>query len=298
MVPQSDRRAPVAAHAGQRSAAPPRQRRARRLDLGALVGLAIIIGVTLAALLAPALAPHDPARQHLDDAFQPPTPTYPLGTDHLGRDIASRLLHGARATLGASAAVLLSTLLIATIVGAVAGFAGGWADALLMRLVDLLLAFPGLILAIAVAGTLGAGLAHVALAMAAVWWAGYARLIRGMVRAAQQQGYVQAAHALGLTRRRILIRHVLPSVAGPIAVLATLDIGAIILSIAGLSLLGLGAQPPTPEWGAMLNDAQPFLQTDPRQILWPSASIAVTALGFNLLGDGIRDWLDPHQRQR
>jgi ABC-type dipeptide/oligopeptide/nickel transport system permease subunit len=257
--------------------------------LGALiVGLAIV-----AAIGAPLLAPHDPTTQHLIDAFSPPTATYPLGTDHLGRDILSRVLWGGRATLGSAGLVLLIVMGIAIVVGTTAGFFGGWVDQVLMRVVDLLLAFPGLILAIAVAGTWGAGLWPIVLATAATNWAGYARIVRGLVLATRQQEYVTAARVLGLHPLRIIVGHVLRNVAGPLIVLVSLDFGVIILSIAGLSFLGLGAQPPTPEWGAMLNDAQAFLQTDPHLLLHPALAIFATVLGCNLLGDGLRDRLDP-----
>jgi peptide/nickel transport system permease protein len=208
------------------------------------------------------------------------------------------MLFGARRTLGATAVVLLAVLAIASLVGMLAGYLGGWVDNLLMRLVDLLLAFPGLLLAVAVAGVLGPGLANVTLALAAVWWAGYARLIRGLVQQVACREYVEAARALGLSPLRVMWRHILPNILGPIAVVASLDSGAIVMSIAGLNFLGLGAQPPTPEWGAMLNDAQPFLQTEPHLILAPALAIVLAVFGCNFVGDGVRDWLDPTSRQR
>lgn len=265
-------------------------------DPGSLLGLVIVSSVVLLALFAPLLAPYDPIEQHLIDAFSRPNDTYLLGTDHLGRDILSRILYGGRFTLGATAMVLSVMLTIAFLVGTIAGYAGGWIDAVLMRLVDLLLAFPGLILAIAVAGTLGTGLLVVTLAMASVWWAGYARLIRAMVMAVRQHEYTEAARALGVPAHQIIQHHMVPNIIGPIAVLVSLDVGMIVLSIAGLNFLGLGVQPPTPEWGAMLHDAQPFLQTEPYMIIAPVTMIFLTVLGFNLLGDGLRDWLDPTSR--
>ena len=268
-------------------------------DMGSMLGLFIVVLVLLIALLAPLLAPHDPTQQYLDDVFQRPSGEYILGTDHLGRDILSRLLYGAQTTLGATALVLMVMLLIAFCVGTIAGYVGSWVDSMLMRLVDLLLAFPGLILAIAVAGTLGTGLLVVTLAMASVWWAGYARLIRAMVLSIKQADYIEAAKGLGVPPQRIIFRHMLPNIMGPLAVLVSLDVGMIVLSIAGLNFLGLGVQPPTPEWGEMLHDAQPFLQTDPYMIVAPASMIFITVLGFNLLGDGLRDWLDPqNHRQR
>jgi peptide/nickel transport system permease protein len=267
--------------------------RRRPPRISALFGALLVSLVVLMALLAPLLAPHDPADQNLIDAFASPSFTYPLGADHLGRDILSRLLFGARTTLGATAVVLLAMLLIAGVVGLLAGYVGGWLDSLLMRLVDLVLAFPALILAIAVAGTLGPGLFNVTLALAAVWWASYARLIRGLVQQVCQREYIEAAQALGVPPLTVMVRHVLPNIAGPVAVVVSLDIGTMILSIAGLNSLGLGAQPPTAEWGAMLNDAQPFLQTEPHLIVGPALALVLTVLGCNLLGEGLRDRLDP-----
>jgi peptide/nickel transport system permease protein len=266
-------------------------------DGGTILGTMMMLVIVLSALAAPLIAPHSPTRQHLSDAFAMPSMTYPLGTDHLGRDLLSRVLFGARTTLGATALVLAVVLVVAIVVGVVAGYAGGWIDALLMRLVDLVLAFPGLLLAVAVAGTLGPGLLNATLALALVWWAGYARLIRGLVLELRHREYVVAAEALGIPRGRIASRHILPNVLGPVVVVASLDGGAIVISIAGLSVLGLGAQPPTPEWGAMLNDAQPFLQTEPWLIVAPAIAIVLTVLGWNLVGDGLRDWLDPRSRR-
>jgi len=267
-------------------------------DVGTILGTMTVLMLVLAALAAPLIAPHPPTRQQLSNAFAMPSTTYPLGTDHLGRDLLSRTLFGARTTLGATALVLGVVLTIAIVVGVFAGYAGGWVDHLLMRLVDLVLAFPGLLLAVAVAGTLGPGLLNVTLALALVWWAGYARLIRGLVLEMRHREYVVAAETLGIPRARIAARHILPNILGPVVVLASLDLGSIVLSIAGLSLLGLGAQPPTPEWGAMLNDAQPFLQTEPWLIVAPAVAIVLTVLGWNLVGDGLRDWLDPRSRRR
>jgi peptide/nickel transport system permease protein len=273
------------------------QRRVFR-NVGTWIGAFIVALVVLLAVCAPLIALHPPAKQNLAHAFSPPTSIYLLGTDHLGRDILSRLLFGAQATLGAACIVLMVVLLIAMVVGTTAGYCGGWIDGFLMRLVDLVLAFPGLILAVAVAGLLGTGLFYVTLAMALVWWAGYARIIRGLVLAVRRQEYITAAQVLGLSAPRIVIVHILRNIAGPLLVLMSLDFGMIILSIAGLSFLGLGAQPPQPEWGAMLNDAQPFLQTDPQLVIYPAAAIFITVLGFNLLGDGLRDRLDPQSKHR
>ena len=258
-----------------------------------MLGLTIVASAIIVALAAPVLALEDPTEVNLENRIISPSSASLLGTDHLGRDELSRLVYGARATLGTASIVLALVMVIALTVGALSGYYGGWLDTILMGVVDLLLAFPGLILAVAIAGTLGPSLINVLIAMAAVWWAGYARLIRGMVLAMRKREFVEAARAIGASDRRILINHMARNILGPFVVLATLDMGSIILGIAGLNFLGLGAQPPTPEWGAMLNDARPFLQSSPQLLLYPGAVIVLVVLGFNLLGDGLRDILDP-----
>ena len=271
----------------------PRRLRPFLRDPATVLGLAIVVLALTAAIAAPVLAPHDPTDVSLEDLLLSPDRDFPLGTDHLGRDELSRLLYGARTTLRTAAVVLAVVFTIAFTVGTLSGYYGGWLDTLLMGLVDLLLAFPGLILAVAIVGTLGPSLMNVMIAMAAVWWAGYARLIRGMVLSMRHREFVEAARALGATDRRIMVSHIWRNILGPVVVLATLDMGSIILGISGLSFLGLGAQPPIPEWGAMLNDGRPFLQLAPQMMLYPGAAIFLVVLGFNLLGDGLRDILDP-----
>lgn len=258
-----------------------------------VLGLAIVIVAAVGALAAPILAPHDPTAINLEKRLLAPNHHFPLGTDHLGRDELSRLLYGARTTLGTASVVLATVMAIAITVGTFSGYCGGRLDALLMGLVDLLLAFPALILAVAVAGVLGPSLMNVMIAMTAVWWAGYARIIRGMVLAVRQREFVEAARALGASDRRVMCSQILRNMLGPIVVLATLDMRWIIMGISGLNFLGLGAQPPTPEWGAMLNDGRPFLQLAPQMMLYPGVAICLVVLGFNLLGDGLRDILDP-----
>ena len=262
-------------------------------DPATVLGLAIVVLAVTAAIAAPVLAPHDPTDVSLEDRLLSPDRDFLLGTDHLGRDELSRLLYGARTTLRTAGVVLTVVFAIALTVGTLSGYYGGWLDTLLMSLVDLLLAFPGLILAVAIAGTLGPSLINVMIAMTAVWWAGYARLVRGMVLSIRHREFVEAARAVGASDKRIMVFHIWRNILGPVVVLATLDMGWIILGISGLSFLGLGAQPPTPEWGAMLNDGRPFLQTAPRMMLYPGAAIFLVVLGFNLLGDGLRDLLDP-----
>ena len=264
---------------------------------GTALGLILVASLLLAGLVAPWSPLADPTEINLPDRLLSPSPEHLLGTDHLGRDTFSRLVHGARATLLAAAATLVLSMTIAVTVGMLSGYYGGWPDTALMWVVDLLLAFPSLILALAVAGALGPGLLNVLLAVGAVWWVGHARIIRGITLGEREMAYVTAARASGASDRRIILRHIAPNILGPIVVLASLDIGWIILGIAGLSFLGLGAQPPTPEWGAMLSDARPHLQTAPHLILLPGAAIFVAVLGFNLLGDGLRDLLDPRIRR-
>ena len=260
---------------------------------GTALGLFLVASLLLAGLLAPWLPLDDPTEINLPDRLLAPSTRHLLGTDHLGRDTFSRVVHGARMTLLATAATLALSMTIALTVGILSGYHGGWADTALMGVVDLLLAFPSLILALAVAGALGPGLFNVLLAAGAVWWVGHARIIRGVTLGARQMEYVMAARAAGAGNLRIILRHIAPNILGPIIVIASLDVGWIILGIAGLNFLGLGAQPPTPEWGAMLNDARPHLQTAPRLLLLPGAAIFLAVLGFNLLGDGLRDLLDP-----
>ena len=264
---------------------------------GTAVGLFLVTFLLLAGLAAPWLPLDDPTRISLSNRLLPPSLENILGTDHLGRDTFSRIIYGARMTLVVAAATLALSMTIALAVGIVSGYQGGWTDTALMGVVDLLLAFPSLILALAVAGALGPGLFNVLLAAGAVWWVGHARIIRGITLGARRMEYVTAARAVGAGNLRIILRHITPNILGPIVVIASLDVGWIILGIAGLNFLGLGAQPPTPEWGAMLNDARPHLQTAPRLLLLPGSAIFLAVLGFNLLGDGLRDLLDPRIRR-
>jgi ABC-type dipeptide/oligopeptide/nickel transport system permease subunit len=259
---------------------------------------ALIVAVALvAAVFGPLLAPNSPNAIDPAHIFASPSGSHLLGTDNLGRDEFSRVLYGARISVLTSVAVSAAILLVGVAVGALSGLAGGFVDGLIMRVVDLLLAFPGLLLALAVAGVLGPSLLHLAIAMAAVWWVEYARLVRGLVLSVREEPYVEAARALGLPGFRIATHHVLPNVFPAVMVLATIQTGRLLLALAALSFLGLGVQPPTPEWGAMLNDAKDYLAPAPQLMVWPGVAITITALGFNLLGDGLRDLLDPTLRQ-
>ena len=265
-------------------------------DRTALVGLVIITVVVALAIAAPLLAPQDPNLQDVVHRLQSPSLQHPLGTDNLGRDELSRILYGARISVLTTLAVGLGMLVIGVAVGIMSGLAGGLVDGFTMRIVDLLLAFPSFLLALAVAGTLGPGLLHLALAMTVVWWVEYARIVRGLVLGIKELPFVEAARALGLSRTRIAVRHILPNVAPPVIVLATLQTARLLLALAALSFLGLGVSPPTAEWGSMLSDGKDFLATAPQLMLWPGLAITITAFGLNLLGDGLRDVLDPSIR--
>lgn len=271
----------------------PRRLRQSLRDPSTLFGLTIVTIAVLMALFAPLLPLQEPTDLDLKNRLLPISADHPLGTDHLGRDELSRLVYGARTTLGLASLSLIIIMSIALLVGAISGYYGGWLDTGLMAVVDLLLAFPSLILGIAVAGILGPSIVNVLIAVSVVWWAGYARVIRSMVLSARNRDYVEAARAIGASDARIVVFHIARNILGPFVVLATLDMGFIILGIAGLSFLGLGAQPPTPEWGAMLNESRAYMQTNPSLLLVPGLAIFTLVLGFNLLGDGIRDLLDP-----
>lgn len=267
-------------------------------DRLALLGLVIIVIVVLVGILAPYLMPNDPVRVILDQRLAPQSHDYPLGTDHLGRCLLSRLIYGTRVSLSTAALALITIILISIPVGTVAGYLGGWVDNLLMRLADVLLAFPSLILALVIAGMLGPGLMNVMLAVASVGWVGYARVIRSMVLSVKEKEFVLAARACGTPEFGIITRHILPNVLSPVIVLITLDMGKLILSISGLSFLGLGAQPPTPEWGSMLNDGRSYMQVAPQLMIYPGLAIMIVVLAFNILGDGLRDALDPRGTTR
>ena len=263
-----------------------------------IVGLAIVVVLGVVALLAPWLAPHDPTLVDPGSGFAGPSASHWLGTDNLGRDLLSRLVYGARWSLGL---VLVATLLIMTAgigVGVAAGYVGGIPDDVLMRLADTILSVPSLLLGLAIVGTLGPGLGSLMIGLASIWWVGYARVVRGLVIALRERPYIDAARALGATDRRIVVRHILPGILPSVAVLASLEMGELVLAISGLSFLGLGAQPPTPEWGAMLNDGRTFFFTAPQLLLYPGLTISVAVMGFNLLGDGLRDALDPMDAAR
>ena len=253
---------------------------------------ALLLVLACAAAAAPWFAPDDPARQDLGATLAPPSLVHPLGQDTLGRDLLSRVLHGGRVSLIVGLVTVTSSLLLGGSVGALAGWAGGWVDDLVMRLVDVLLAFPGLLLAIALTAVLGASLRNVLLALCLIGWTGYARLARGEVHRLRSREFVDAARALGAPDRRILWRHLMPLLAAPLLVQATFGMASAIVAEASLSFLGLGAQPPTASWGTMLNDGRAFLLVAPHLTIVPGVAIMVTVLALNFLGDGLRDRLD------
>ncbi len=267
----------------------------RRLveDRLAAIGLVIVLFFVLAAIFAPLLTPHDPSAVNATGKLLSSSWDHPLGTDELGRDTLSRLLFGARWSLGAAFVACLIVMAIGVVVGTIAGYYGGWVDTVLMRVVDVLLAFPSLILYLAIVGTLGVGLRNVMIALVSISWVSYARVVRGLVVVLRERGYVRASRALGARDRRLMWRHILPNVVPPVVVLASLQIGGLILSLAALGFFGLGVTPPTPEWGSMINQSRLFLQTSPALMIWPGLAISLTVIGFNLLGDGLRDVLDP-----
>jgi peptide/nickel transport system permease protein len=258
-----------------------------------LVALALIAILAACALLAPLLAPYDPLAQDLAVRLKPPSPEHWLGTDSLGRDIASRILYGARISLVIGVVVVGSAGVFGTFVGLVAGYAGGLVDEALMRLTEVFLAFPALILAMAIAGALGPSLTNAIIAIAAVTWAVYARLTRGQILSLRRREFVEAARAMGASRMRIILRHLLPNTLAPLMVQASFDMGSSIIAAAGLSFIGFGAQPPTPEWGVMISEGRNFINTQPWLSLFPGLAILLAVGSFNLLGDGLRDAFDP-----
>jgi peptide/nickel transport system permease protein len=258
-----------------------------------VVAFALIAVFAACAILAPILAPYDPLLQDLGSRLRPPSPEHWLGTDSLGRDIASRILYGARISLIIGVVVVASAGVVGTIIGLIAGYAGGLVDEALMRLTEVFLAFPALILAMAIAGALGPSLTNAIIAIAAVTWAVYARLTRGQVLSLRQREFVEAARAIGASRVRVVWHHLLPNVLAPLMIQASFDLGSSIIAAAGLSFIGFGAQPPTPEWGVMISEGRNYISTQPWLSLFPGLAILFAVGSFNLLGDGLRDAFDP-----
>lgn len=262
----------------------------------ALLGLGVFVTWVAISLAANLIAPYEPLQQNIVERLQPPSVNHWFGTDQLGRDILSRVLFGGRLSLPAGLMVIIVAGIIGTFIGSLAGFIGGWFDELTMRLTEVFLAFPTIILAMAVAAALGPSLVNAIAAMVVVWWPNYARVVRSLVISVKSQDYVEAAKAIGVPDRRILWRTVLPNSLAPAVVLATIDLGNAILVFAGLSFLGLGPEPSSPEWGRMVADGvQHFDQW--WMAAFPGLAIFTLVMGFNFIGDGIRDALDPRLRK-
>jgi peptide/nickel transport system permease protein len=263
---------------------------------GAAFGGAVLLLVALMALLAPLVAPYDPLKQDLMNARLAPSGAHLLGTDDLGRDVLARVMYGSRVSLIAGLASVAIGVVVGSLLGLGAGFAGGKLDSLVMRLVDAVLSFPGLVLALALGAVIGAGLTGVVIALGVVYTPTFARLMRGQVLTVREREFVHAARVLGAPGWRIVRQHVLPNVATPIVVQASLSVAFAILAEASLSFLGLGVPPPEPSWGGMINQGRGYLQVAPWIVFGPGAALFVTVLGLNFVGDAIRDALDPRIR--
>jgi peptide/nickel transport system permease protein len=260
-------------------------------------GFALTLLLVIVALTAPWLAPYDPVAQNLPARLVPPTAAHWMGTDELGRDILSRIIFGTRVSMLVSICVVFGAGIIGLAIGAVAGYFGGWFDRFVnIILINAFLSFPGILLAIAFAAFLGPGLDKVILALVVTGWAGYARLARAQILQAKEMEYVLAARSLGASHARILIRHLLPNILQPILVQATIAMAGAILAESTLSFLGVGVLAPMPSWGAMLNDARGHLFDAPHLVIFPALAVMTAVLAFNLLGDALRDWLDPRMR--
>lgn len=263
----------------------------------AAAGATIVALWVLIAIFAPLIAPYDPTAVDVTRRLLRPSWQHWLGTDVLGRDVFSRLLYGTRVSLTASFVVVILGAVLGTILGGVAAYARGRVEQAIMRLTDLVLCFPPIILALAIAAALGIGTTNTIIAMLVVWWPKFARLAHSLVIVQRSLDYVEAAKSMGLKHQRILLRHIIPNAVGPLIVLITLDLGNAIMTFAGLSFLGLGVVPPTPEWGSMVAEGRELVQQ-----WWvatfPGIAILTIVLGFNFLGDGVRDWLDPRSGNR
>jgi peptide/nickel transport system permease protein len=257
------------------------------------VGLFIVALTVFAAVAGPILSPYDPASQELARRLEGPSLSHPLGLDELGRDILARLLAGARISLLVGIAVVGVSSTVGMLFGSIAGYFGGRVDDVISRVVDVLMAFPGILLAIALVAVLGPSLSNVVLALSVIGWVGYARLVRGQAMRAREFEFVQAARALGAGPGRIVLRHILPTAYPAVVVQATIGMAGAIIAEASLSFLGLGVQPPTPSWGTMLDAGRSHLFDAPHLTIFPGLAIAVLVLGFNFLGDGLRDRVDP-----
>lgn len=270
--------------------------RAFRKNKMAMLGLCIIVFFVLIALLAPLIAPYSFKEQELVNRLKAPSAAHWFGTDDLGRDLFSRVMYGARISLWVGFSSVIGSIIVGTLLGILAGFYGKWVDMLISRMFDILLAFPSILLAIAIVAILGPSLRNALLAIAIVNIPTYGRLVRAKVLSLKSEEYITAARAIGMKDTRILLTHILPNSLTPIIVQGTLGIATAIIEAAALGFLGLGAQPPDPEWGKMLSDSRQFIQKAPWTVIFPGVSIMLTVLGFNLMGDGLRDVLDPRMK--
>lgn len=286
------REATLALHPGDRK----RRSRKRLLKRNVLFGGAIVFFVLIVAVFAPVIAPHGPQDTDYNARLAPPSSAHLLGTDNLGKDILSRVVHGARIDLQVGVVSVLAPFFIGVLLGCLTGFYGGWLDTIVMRLVDIVQAFPFLILVIAIVAVLGPGLRNMYIAVALVAWVSYARLLRGQVLVAKHKEYVEAARAIGMSDARVIGRHILPNVISSALVYAMADIILYIVLAASLSYLGLGARPPAPEWGAMITEGRTFMATAWWMSVFPGLAIVITGIGFSLLGDGLSDALRPSKR--
>jgi len=271
-------------------------RRLRR-NRAAVAGAGIVLIFVLLAVLAPVLVPFDPIQGNLDDRLHPPSANHWLGTDELGRDLFSRILFGARVSLQIQIVAVILALIIGVVLGSVGGYLGGYVDHVIMRAMDVLLAFPGIFLALGIIAALGPGLLNLMLAAGVSSVPQFARIVRASVLSLKEREFVEAALALGSGSGRVMFRHLLPNCLAPIIVQSTLRMATVLLTASGLSFLGLGVQPPTPEWGAMLSNARSYLIVAPHVATIPGLAIMVVVVGFNLFGDGLRDTLDPRLRE-
>jgi len=271
----------------------------RKNPLG-MGGIAIVLLLVLIALLARWISPfpQDMVETHIEEAFQPPNLDHPFGTDDLGRDVLSRVIYGSRISLEVGVLAIGLALLIGVPLGVIAGFSGGWLDEVIMRITDTFLSFPSLLLAMAISAVLGPNLQNAMIAIAISWWPWYTRLLRSEAISIKERDYVAAAKSMGCSELRVIFRHVLPNSLTPIIIQASMDFGSVVLACASLSFIGLGAQPPTPEWGLMISTSRTFFLTHWWIVTFPGIAIFIAVLSFNLVGDGLREILDPRIRRK